>query len=114
MLLLPRPVNDKASISSNQTYTGSSPRTEKALQARANSETPALSFHGMSKNFVELRVVQSTSNFLLCSALRVFSRRCYRAINLLKNGPIFLPLRCCFIMRKDKLLVRLVDWLVIP
>lgn len=58
--------------------------------------------------------MQSTPNFLLYSALRVFSRRCYRAINLLKNGPTFLPLWCCLIMRKDKLLVRVVDWLVIP
>lgn len=58
--------------------------------------------------------MQSTSNFLLYSAVRVFSRRCYRAINLLKNGPTFLPLWCCLIMRKDKLPVRVVDWLVIP
>lgn len=72
MLLLARPVNKKASTSFNQTRTGSSPRTEQALWARASSEIPALSFHGRSKNFVELQVVQCTSNFLLYSALKSF------------------------------------------
>lgn len=72
MLLLVRPVNKKTSINFNQMCTGSSPRTEQALQARASSEIPTLSFHRRSKNFVELQVVQSTSNFLLYSALKSF------------------------------------------
>lgn len=52
---------------------------------------------------------------IFCSSRHfVFPSRCSRAINLLKNGPTVLPLWFCFIMRKENLLVRFVDWLVIP
>lgn len=88
ILLLSRPVNDKASISSNQTDIGSSPRTDKA---RASSETPALSFHRRSKNFVKWQVVQSTSNFLLYSALKSFRTQMLQGNKSSEEWPYISP-----------------------
>lgn len=57
-------MNDKTSIGSNQTTVVLLPGLRKLYKVE-----PALSFHTRSKNFVDLRIVQPTSNFLLFSAL---------------------------------------------